>query len=796
MSVNKYINGKLLQLSGNADTRLTTDDIINILEYTPASSDGSNATGEWGIDITGNATTSTNADTVDGRHASSFVYKNSYTIDLTDTSVYDENTWYPVTGSPIPAYGRYRIQVVSPLNGLSKPSWSTHAGGFTCNMDLNVRSCGWGATNGSEMCTDYSWSFTSDNIAPCGYTQMRNSGTPVLYLRGGGKFVVYMDYDSTWTIRTEDYTSSANTVSPVTEAPGVNLPVKAIITARVTHDGDNNEIASTYLPLSGGTMTGDISVPTATAPSDFGSVASVPASGANISISDITELKNYKTYLGSMTCNGAWNNIISTRHRNGGGSDGTAFGMYIRSSLTGAGSLFWGKQYNETWQSERTILDSSNFGSYAVPLLTGYTSMGNGVGGWYRIAQTDNLKTHGSFILTIDRDYNNTNSESHTFAINYAFQKFNIVELNSCICSKLITDVRIVWNGHTSAAYLEVYYNSPTTNSVRYTISSRMGHDCGWTVISNAPAGEAPEGYNTYKRATVAATGSSFGYVNLIADLEFSDSGTSFRGVKGTCAANDLWRVGGAGTADNAGYMEIATADDASEPIYVRQYTGQFATLTRTLTLLDGSGNTYLPGRLHLGSISSLGYESGSQTVYQSAGTTETGTSVLALGNNSTQYYLNTIIRGYRIYFNPYYTISSSAGISTASDEKVKTFTEDIQTDEEKLVKLFDKIKPKSYQYNYSHSDNLNIGFSAQDVEKAMLELDIDPEKYGILNISYNHMLSRGDGLEDSKYYTKFYEISYNDLFSLSLLKLNVMEKQHVERLNSLEERLSALESK
>lgn len=36
MSVNKYVNGKLLQLSGNADTRLTIEDITNILGYAPA----------------------------------------------------------------------------------------------------------------------------------------------------------------------------------------------------------------------------------------------------------------------------------------------------------------------------------------------------------------------------------------------------------------------------------------------------------------------------------------------------------------------------------------------------------------------------------------------------------------------------------------------------------------------------------------------------------------------------------------------------------------------------------------
>jgi hypothetical protein len=61
-------------------------------------------------------------------------------------------------------------------------------------------------------------------------------------------------------------------------------------------------------------------------------------------------------------------------------------------------------------------------------------------------------------------------------------------------------------------------------------------------------------------------------------------------------ADNDQFRILVGGTATNAGFVEIATADDGTEPIYVRQYTGVFSTLTRTLTLLDGSGNTFLPG--------------------------------------------------------------------------------------------------------------------------------------------------------------------------------------------------------
>lgn len=62
-------------------------------------------------------------------------------------------------------------------------------------------------------------------------------------------------------------------------------------------------------------------------------------------------------------------------------------------------------------------------------------------------------------------------------------------------------------------------------------------------------------------------------------------------------ADNDLFRIR-CGGPSNQGWVEIATANDGTEPIYVRQYTGAFSSVTRTLTLLDGSGNTICPGNL------------------------------------------------------------------------------------------------------------------------------------------------------------------------------------------------------
>lgn len=68
--------------------------------------------------------------------------------------------------------------------------------------------------------------------------------------------------------------------------------------------------------------------------------------------------------------------------------------------------------------------------------------------------------------------------------------------------------------------------------------------------------------------------------------------------VRADIADNDYFRIIAGGTGSNAGYAAIDTADDGTEPIYVRQWTGVFATCARTATLLDSSGNTSFPGTL------------------------------------------------------------------------------------------------------------------------------------------------------------------------------------------------------
>ncbi|WP_252243549.1 MULTISPECIES: hypothetical protein [unclassified Clostridium] len=84
-----------------------------------------------------------------------------------------------------------------------------------------------------------------------------------------------------------------------------------------------------------------------------------------------------------------------------------------------------------------------------------------------------------------------------------------------------------------------------------------------------------------------------------------ANGGTASR-IFGSMASSDFIRIEGQGKDDN-GSLEIATADNGNEPIYVRQYTGNFANISRTMTLLDSNGNTICPGTLNADNLQVCG---------------------------------------------------------------------------------------------------------------------------------------------------------------------------------------------
>lgn len=101
--------------------------------------------------------------------------------------------------------------------------------------------------------------------------------------------------------------------------------------------------------------------------------------------------------------------------------------------------------------------------------------------------------------------------------------------------------------------------------------------------------------------------------IGISGDLWFSNIGNGLHGIGGSMSDTDAWRVIGAGSKtinpyDNGntqgfdcGYLEIATADNGTEPIILRQYYNDggnsvFGRVARTSYLFNSFGNTVFPG--------------------------------------------------------------------------------------------------------------------------------------------------------------------------------------------------------
>lgn len=154
----------------------------------------------------------------------------------------DQNTWYPVVSmNSIPYSGLHHIKCNVQLNSGSKPSWSTHSGGFTVNLDLLVTAFGQGTTYANSICLNNDSNWVTSGANPAGYSQMGYGSVAVFWLRGGGQYRLYADWDADWTVKTSTYTNNDQSVSPTTSYPGVSIN-RSTITANI--DG-NATIATT-----------------------------------------------------------------------------------------------------------------------------------------------------------------------------------------------------------------------------------------------------------------------------------------------------------------------------------------------------------------------------------------------------------------------------------------------------------------------------------------------------------------------------------------------------------------------
>lgn len=249
--------------------------------------------------------------------------------------------------------------------------------------------------------------------------------------------------------------------------------------------------------------------------------------------------------------------------------------------------------------------------------------------------------------------------------------------------------------------------------------------------------------------------------------------------VYAAIADNDFFRIR-VGGASNAGWVEIATADDGTEPIYVRQYTGTFGTVTRTATILDGSGNTTFPGVVTASSFSGTiawSNVSGRPTAVSSFSndsgyiTSSTGSNFTINNSSPTIYLQDTDHRSSMIHCNSniFYVLRGSGtntsswstyngywpleinlennnatfggnitavyDVTAYSDARVK---KNIYTIENALDKVMN-LRGVRYQRTDMEDDKFHIGVIAQETQPIVPEVVTENDK-GHLNVAYGNM--------------------------------------------------------
>lgn len=173
---------------------------------------------------------------------------------------------------------------------------------------------------------------------------------------------------------------------------------------------------------------------------------------------------------------------------------------------------------------------------------------------------------------------------------------------------------------------------------------------------------------------------------------------------------------------------------------------------------------------------------------YDSTSNTNSDKSGIRMGDSSNA--MSIQLYALDIYTSAYFT--TNRDFSIYSDEKVKKQTNDLSDDIDKLNASLSDINIQSYIYRYnSNQSKQSIGVIAQELENVFISHGIDPFKYGILNVEYNAYINRGSE-EDQKYYPKFMTISYEQLNTLALIKMQSLEKKN----NELESRLAAIEAR
>lgn len=128
-----------------------------------------------------------------------------------------------------------------------------------------------------------------------------------------------------------------------------------------------------------------------------------------------------------------------------------------------------------------------------------------------------------------------------------------------------------------------------------------------------------------------------------------------------------------------------------------------------------------------------------------------------------------------------WYRLYAASSTVLTSDEREKSNIEVI--DDDVFEQLFAKLTPKTYTLNIEDTDELHIGFIAQDVDKSLEELGLSEGDLGLINHEY--WTDEETGEEKDRYGLAYEEFT--------VLNTHIIQKQQA-KIELLEERIAKLE--
>ena len=413
-----------------------------------------------------------------------------------------------------------------------------------------------------------------------------------------------------------------------------------------------------YVPIAGGTMTGALNGTSAAFGGDISGAYLKTSSLGTVLGLGAGALAGYNTYIGTFagySSSGTFNTFVG----NSAGQANTTgnFGVYIGAyaglhNTTGAANIYIGTSAGEVNVGAQNVFIGQRAGyrqttASNLTIIDGYGDRGSAAA---ELTNSPIVATTTSSAAT------QTVTLNAAVSITGGGTGQSALHLNIQATPTTPADGDIWFTGDN----LKIRIGGVTKTFPDLTIGTLSGTLIGTSGVISALSGTnlvLGDGTTIPQSTFTLASGGPYlplagGAMNSGAMITMTQTTSVYGvagGIWGQVADSDWWGVRGGSTGADSGYLEIATGDGGSEPIYVRQYSGTYTstswgTKVRELVLFDSVGDTYIPGNTYVSGLLKVGNaQIGTYSTYATFGygSLQNGNGYALLQNSSGDTVLN-----------------------------------------------------------------------------------------------------------------------------------------------------------